>query len=53
MKGVDHPLDGVSGIAYEAKCKGYFRIKDVQESQVSILWNYALWAEHVARADER
>ena len=44
---IDHPLVGESGITYEAKCKGYFKIKDVQESQVSIPWNCGLWDQHV------
>ena len=25
----------------------YFKIKDIQGSQVSILWNYGLWAHRV------
>ena len=29
---IDHPLGGGSRITYEAKCKRYFRNKDVQES---------------------
>ena len=36
---IDHLLVGGSEITYEAKCKGYFGIKEVSESQVSIMWN--------------
>ena len=45
---IDHPLDGGWGVTYKAKCKGYLGNKEVQESQVSILWNYGLWVYHVS-----
>ena len=42
-----HGEEVSSCITYEAECQEYFRMKVVQESQVSIVWNYGLWAHHV------
>ena len=41
---IDDFSEGGSWITYEAKPK---ENSGVQESQVSILWNYGLWAHHV------
>ena len=36
-----------SWITYEARCKGYIRIRVVKKIQVSIQWTCGLWVHHV------